>query len=420
MKPRILLSAYSLAPRQGSEPGIGWAAAMTLSKIGNVEALVGTHYEHQFEAADRHVLLGNGVRVHFRRLPGWQWIRRLKPAGAWSNLYYSLWQKAAGEWLRAIAGGDHATSAVHFTWAKAAVPFGAAFSGHPYGIGPVGGLDPGLPALDGLLARDQRAFEVLRRRLILRALTSERLAKAYRNADFVFANTDESRRRIEGISGRRVDMMTNCGVDDAILLQQRAVAHRPTEEGMQILFAGRLLGWKGEVLALHALAQLRDLRWRFTVAGDGPGRAHFEGQARKLGIAARVNLRGKLSQRETLAAMSEADVFLFPSYHDSGGTAVLEAMGAALPVVCLNAGGPGLYVDSSCGFAIEPGTEQETIEHIGQALRELHERPELRRSLGENARSRCAREFTWTARANRLVPVVSSLVQKAASAPVNA
>ena len=46
------------------------------------------------------------------------------------------------------------------------------------------------------------------------------------------------------------------------------------------------------------------------------------------------------------------DVFIFPSFHDSGAGVVNEAMSYSLPIICLDLGAPGYKVDRNCGFVI--------------------------------------------------------------------
>ena len=46
------------------------------------------------------------------------------------------------------------------------------------------------------------------------------------------------------------------------------------------------------------------------------------------------------------------DVFIFPSFHDSGAGVVNDAMSYSLPIICLDLGAPGYKVDKNCGFVI--------------------------------------------------------------------
>jgi glycosyltransferase involved in cell wall biosynthesis len=62
--------------------------------------------------------------------------------------------------------------------------------------------------------------------------------------------------------------------------------------------------------------------------------------ARELGVEDRIDFLGWVSRDKVSALMIESDVFLFPSLHDDAPFAVMEALGAGLPVACLEVGGP--------------------------------------------------------------------------------
>jgi len=91
-------------------------------------------------------------------------------------------------------------------------------------------------------------------------------------------------------------------------------------------------------------------------------------------------------------------LFTFPSLHDSGGMAVLEALAFGLPVLCLDLGGPGIAVNNNCGRVIPTAgaSEKQVVEAIAQFLSEmLADRSKLRR-LSQSARSRAA-SLNWQA-----------------------
>jgi glycosyltransferase involved in cell wall biosynthesis len=104
-----------------------------------------------------------------------------------------------------------------------------------------------------------------------------------------------------------------------------------------ILFVGRLDAIKGLDLLLQAFAKLRKSRSDVSLVFAGQGTAAFERElrreARRLEVASSVYWLGFLSPGECASALTDADVFVLPSYSESFGTAVVEALAFGVPVV---------------------------------------------------------------------------------------
>ena len=120
---------------------------------------------------------------------------------------------------------------------------------------------------------------------------------------------------------------------------------------------------KGLPLALEAIATLP--AWRLVILGDGPEELRLRRLARRLGIADRVEFRGMQTRDEVMRVMrEEADVLVFPSFHDEGSLAVVEAVATGLPVVCLDRGGPRILG----GTAVPIGSPKRTIRSMAAEI----------------------------------------------------
>ncbi|MFO7548116.1 MAG: glycosyltransferase, partial [Acidimicrobiia bacterium] len=101
-------------------------------------------------------------------------------------------------------------------------------------------------------------------------------------------------------------------------------------------------------------------------------------RAESLGIADRVEIAGSIERRVVLDRMRRASCLLFPSFHDSAGFVVSEALSLGLPVVCLDHAGPGQLVRSwpdVPSFAVPPTNREETVEALASAVRGFVGRP---------------------------------------------
>ena len=163
-------------------------------------------------------------------------------------------------------------------------------------------------------------------------------------------------------------------------------------DDLVIVQVGRLEPWKGNREALEALARLRDLRgWTYWIIG-GPQRASEERHFRELksvasrtGIASRVRFVG--ARNDVPALLGAADIYCQPNTSpEAFGIALVEALGAGLPIVTSALGGAVETVDDTCGLLVLPGN----IEALAAALGRLLCEPELRARLGRAARERSA------------------------------
>jgi glycosyltransferase involved in cell wall biosynthesis len=112
-----------------------------------------------------------------------------------------------------------------------------------------------------------------------------------------------------------------------------------------------------------------------------------------------------------LKAYAAAEGFLYPSLHDSGGNAVLEAMGAGLPVLCLRYGGPDLLVAEGCGWKVEASTPREAVAGLARALEAFAADETERRSRGGAARIHVITQHSWKARGEALRRVHAEMVR---------
>jgi glycosyltransferase involved in cell wall biosynthesis len=98
---------------------------------------------------------------------------------------------------------------------------------------------------------------------------------------------------------------------------------------------------------------------------------------------------------------------VLPSLRECGGTVLLEAMAAGVPCIATNWGGPGHYLDDSCGIRVDPASPEAFVAGLTDAMLKLAESPELRRQMGLAARRRVrSTYFDWGAKADRMLEIL--------------
>lgn len=165
-----------------------------------------------------------------------------------------------------------------------------------------------------------------------------------------------------------------------------------------VLGVGRLIYYKGFEHLVRAMAAVRG---KLLIAGDGPLRASLAEKARRLGVADRVVLMGRVSHDELSACYHACDVFALPSIarSEAFGIVQLEAMACGRPVVNtrLDSAVPHVSIDGLTGLTVPPADPAA----LAAALNALLDDPARRAAMGEAARRRVREEFSAELMARR-------------------
>jgi len=414
VRSKVLVSAFSFAPRQSSEAGIGWATVATLAKEYDVTVVVAGHYSDLFTLPDFEDLKNKGVTVEFHEVSRWLWLRKLPSFTHGPRLYYKLWQYHVYDRFRNIVERDQSLFTHHVTWGAGTIYSRLVDLETPFIYGPVGGHETCPLGISWRFSFFAWFNEVIRQTLIRRCQKSKSMRRLAENATLIFAANTQTAEAFRAMGADNVKIVSNAGVYQEQFASEKddVVPPIPDERiGPQLLFVGRLRSWKGEEIALHAIARLKDIPWALTIAGDGPNRKRCEQLCLKLGIENRVTFKGSTSSERSLELFKSSDVFIFPSLHDSGGIAVLEAMANSLPVICLNKGGPGDMVTQECGIAVNIGDWNQTVDAVADALKRLLLDATLRRRMGQAGHLRCAMLYDWNQREVTMLESIRKALQ---------
>lgn len=198
-----------------------------------------------------------------------------------------------------------------------------------------------------------------------------------------------------GISEIRIFPALNA-VDNELFAASAAKARRDPEESRHrlglpqryFLFVGRLVREKGVFDLLNAYAKLDEhLRKEIGLVfvGGGATRQELERQAGPVSPSV-VRFSGFVEQERLGEYYALAEMLVLPTYSDTWGLVVNEAMACGLPVIVSHVAGcaADLVTENWNGILVAP----RDVSSLASAMEQIAMRPSLRAAMGANSLQR--------------------------------
>jgi glycosyltransferase involved in cell wall biosynthesis len=185
----------------------------------------------------------------------------------------------------------------------------------------------------------------------------------------------------------------------------------PNGEMRSVLFLSRLHPIKGLKDLVEAWARVRPVGWRMVIAGpdENGHQREIESQVKALTLSDQFDFVGPVGDKEKWDLYAAADLFVLPSYSESFGQVVGEALAAGVPVITTQATPWQKIEVNRCGWWIETG-----VESLARALQTATrlDSPELN-EMGQRGREMVMNDYSWRSSARRMLEVMTWLVGKA-------
>ncbi len=167
----------------------------------------------------------------------------------------------------------------------------------------------------------------------------------------------------------------------------RDVTRKREDDMVVVVFLARFVAAKGiyQLLEGFRQASLRSPNIVLIMAGDGPEAQAARDWCARKNLQHRVRFPGHVEGTEKAQLLMDADIFVLPSYHGEGcPNALLEAMGAGLPVIVTPVGGiPDVVQNGVNGLVI--GTRDSDA--VAVAIKHLADHASLRSEMGKRNRA---------------------------------
>ena len=179
------------------------------------------------------------------------------------------------------------------------------------------------------------------------------------------------------------------------------------------LFLGRIYPVKGLPMLVDAWSRVRPRGWVLRVAGpDEAGhRKHVEKAVKAAGLEQVVSFTGPVEPQMKRSVLLSADLLVLPSYSESFGMVVAEALAHGLPVLTTTGTPWSNLRRNGCGWYVEP-----TPDGLADGLRAAtHLDRATLQAMGATGRAFAKTEFSWRRVASRFISLYESLLSKSPS-----
>ena len=408
----VLISAYYFSPYRGSESAVGWKIATGLAKFHNVTVICGDmspdgttgNHLREFEKVSSYPA---NLKVHYvladkktQMIHDWHSL-----PGCWFLYYvaYKRWQKMA--YTEALEMHENTPFDIvhHLNILGYREPGYLWKLDAPFVWGPLSGapMMP-IPFFRSLGGKGiwRHGFRNTMNWIQMR--TAKRCRLAAKRAAKIWAVSANDRWMVENLWGSSAEFMLEVGAETTREIKPREFQGIDT---LKMCWSGLLHAGKALPLLLKALAKLPpNADWELCVLGDGEENSAWRAKADELGLADKVVWRGMLPRDEAVLAMSQCDVLVHTSLKEATGVVTMEALGLGMPVVCHDACGMGIAIDTRCGIKIPLKNSVMSVVGFQDAIQRLIDEPDLLSKLSEGALVR-AEELSWEKKVHRIAEV---------------
>ena len=363
----ILISAYACEPNKGSEPAAGWKWAYELSKRGHNIFVITRSNNKQI--IDKYLLgLDKQPNIQFiyHDLP--KFFITLKRKFGCTRLYYILWQFSILDKCKNLNLRYKFDLVHHITFCSIRHFSLLGELNVKTLIGPLGGSETSPLWLRSHIGLQGFISETFRDFCNLITFIDPFFLRATKRCDKLIFTTKSGIKYCPVKYRKKIHISTVIGLNEDEFHNKKV----SVKNQKNLLFVGRHLHWKGMKIALEAFKKAleTDSDLSLTIVGSGNATRYWKDLTIKYNISKNVSWIPWISQNECEKIFINSGIFIFPSLHDSGGFAVLEAMKNGLPVICFDLGGPAETVDSSSGIILKTNIKDYglLIENFSKAI----------------------------------------------------
>ncbi|MBO6793741.1 MAG: glycosyltransferase family 4 protein [Balneolaceae bacterium] len=210
-------------------------------------------------------------------------------------------------------------------------------------------------------------------------------------------------RDVYAIDDKPFDVVPNGIPDEFINLE----VDQKSPSKNRIIFFGRLSKEKGVETLLDAATLIPESINELVFIGRGELASKVDAAHQEGPLTGKIQRLDWLSISELIIEIQRSTLAVLPSFEESFGNAIVEAMACGVPVISTNAGSIPEIVDANQnGILVNPGDPKALSEQIKLLIQD----PEKRALLAKNGRQKVIENYSWKATAEKYAQIYSDLL----------
>lgn len=408
----VLINAYAISPKWGSEQGVGWNWVTNIAKFCNCYVITESEYKDEIEKAVSSHPYKEHLHFYFNAVS--PEVRKMCwNQGDWRfYFYYAKWQKRTLKIARQICETEKIDLIHHLNMICFREPgYLWKIDNIPFVWGPLGGISSIPLSMMKDLGLVRLLFFIVKNAInLLQSRYGIRIRNAIRRSNVIIAATQPVYDCLTQYHNHKhVVFMNETGLD---MLESKSVSHDFSHDTLELLWVGRFIPTKRLDIALRAIAKCKN-NIHLTVVGSGnPGEiSKYHKLSMDLGIDNRVTWLGRVENEKVQELMKEKDILLFTSILEATSTVVPEAISNNLPIICFNACGFGHLVKDRVGETIELQNPEAAAVGFARIIDKFAKDKSLL-SVYSAACDKYKLELSWSRKAERVVELYEQLVKE--------
>ncbi|MBL6664997.1 MAG: glycosyltransferase family 4 protein [Rickettsiales bacterium] len=176
---------------------------------------------------------------------------------------------------------------------------------------------------------------------------------------------------------------------------------------------GRLFSEKNFDKVLHAIALLKaeGIECEYVIGGVGPEEENLNNIAKKLKISDHFKILGWVEDKKKF--FEDIDIFILPSFGETFGIVLLEAMLYSTPIITSNSWGPDEVINHEVdGLKVSKDSPREMPSLLSDAIKRLNNDQKFAKKLAENSYEKFFEKYSSEMVTKKLESIFELAVQK--------